>query len=98
MSKIELTIKADYLPGWGTFEGIRELIQNAKDAETEFSAPMTVRVRNPDVLVIENEGCTMPYEALLLGHTSKIGHAEMIGHYGEGMKIGILSLLRAGHT
>jgi len=95
--KIELTIKVDYLPTWGLREGVRELLQNAKDAETEFSAPMTVRTRG-EVLVIENEGCTMPYEALLLGHTSKSERGDLIGKFGEGFKLGVLALLRAGHT
>jgi len=101
--KIELTIKVNYLPGWGVNEGIRELIQNAKDAETEFNAPMSVRVRTTSAdsvgtLVIENEGCTMPYEALLLGHTSKVARGDLIGKFGEGLKLGILALLRAGHA
>ena len=99
--KIELSIKVEYLPGWGVFEGCRELLQNAKDAETEFSAPMAVRTRastdSAGVLVIENEGCTMPYEALLLGHTSKSDRSDLIGKFGEGFKLGILALLRAGH-
>ena len=100
--KIELTIKVDYLPGWGLMEGVRELLQNAKDAETEFEAPMTVRVRGGKgevgTLVIENEGCTMPYEALLLGHSTKTERGDLIGKFGEGFKLGILALLRAGHT
>lgn len=100
--KIELSIKVDYLPGWGVFEGVRELLQNAKDAETELGAPMTVRVRpcagDLGVLVIENEGCTLPYEALLLGHTTKSNRGDLIGKFGEGFKLGILALLRAGHA
>jgi hypothetical protein len=100
--KIELTIKVDYLPSWGLMEGVRELLQNAKDAETEFNAPMTVRVRDSKgdagVLVIENEGCTMPYEALLLGHSTKAERGDLIGKFGEGFKLGILALLRAGHS
>jgi len=100
--KIELTIKVDYLPNWGTFEGVRELLQNAKDAEAEFGAPMNVRVReskdSAGILCIENEGCTMPYEALLLGHTSKSERSDLIGKFGEGFKLGILALVRAGHT
>ena len=95
--KIELTIKVDYLPTWGMFEGLRELLQNARDAETEFDAPMTVRMRG-DTLVIENEGATMPHESLLLGHTSKLARGDLIGKFGEGFKLGILALLRAGHS
>lgn len=92
--RIELTIKTSYLPDWGIWEGIRELVQNAKDAETEFSAPMTVRHRAPSTLVIENEGTVLPHEALLLGYSSKQDRSDMIGKFGEGLKLGILALVR----
>jgi hypothetical protein len=96
--KIELTIKLTYLEKWGVFEGIRELIQNGKDAETEFNAPLTVKHReDTKILVIENEGCSIPHEALLFGHTTKAGRGELIGKFGEGLKLGILALVRAGY-
>jgi len=95
--KLELTIKTDYMPGWGIWEGIRELVQNGRDAEVESDALLTVRHRKEsDTLVIENEGTTLPHEALLLGHTSKIGRPDLIGKFGEGLKLGILALVRAG--
>ena len=95
--KIELTIKVDYLPNWGVYEGIRELLQNGKDAETEYNAPLTVRYRkDSNTVVIENDGCILPYEALLLGHTSKVGRPDLIGKFGEGLKLGILALVRKG--
>jgi hypothetical protein len=96
MAKIQLTIKTDYLPKWGAYEGVRELVQNAKDAEVEHSAPMTIDWYN-DTLRIENEGTTLPLKALLLGHTTKLGNSEMIGKFGEGLKLGVLALVRAGH-
>lgn len=97
--RIELTIKVDYLPTWGAYEGIRELVQNGKDAETEFNAKLEVRHRKEtDTLVIENEGCSIPHEALLFGHTTKTDRPEMIGKFGEGLKLGVLALVRAGHA
>lgn len=98
--KIELTIKTDYLPNWGLWEGVRELVQNAKDAETEFGveAQMNVRYRkDTQTLVIENGGTVLPHEALLLGHTSKSHRDDTIGQFGEGLKLGVLALVRAGH-
>lgn len=97
MSKIQLTIKSTYLPNWATYEGVRELIQNARDAEVEHSAPMKIDWYN-DTLRIANEGTTLPTKALLLGHTSKVGNSAMIGKFGEGLKLGILALVRAGHA
>lgn len=93
--KLELTIKTDYLPNWGVWQGLRELVQNARDAELELGAPMTVDWYN-DTLRIENDGAILPHEALLLGHTTKVGREELIGRFGEGLKLGILALVRAG--
>jgi hypothetical protein len=97
--KLELTIKTSYLPSWGAYEGIRELIQNGKDAQTEFGATFEVRYRkDTGVLVIENDGTTLPHEALLFGHTSKSDRGDLIGKFGEGLKLGVLALVRAGHA
>lgn len=98
--KLELSIKADYLPKWGSFEAIRELVSNGRDAETEFGAPLEVRHRrDANVLVIENAGCTIPHEALLFGHTTKLGRdGGLIGKFGEGLKLAMLVLARAGHS
>jgi hypothetical protein len=96
--KIALTITPDYLPNWGLLEGIRELVQNGRDAEVEHGAKLEIRHRKsqPGTLVIENDGCVLPHEALLLGHSSKRGRDDMIGHFGEGLKLGVLALVRAG--
>jgi len=96
MAKIQLTIKTSYLPTWGAYEGIRELLQNGRDAEVEHSAPMRVDWRK-ESLHIENDGTTLPLKALLLGHTTKEGNSQLIGKFGEGLKLGILALVRAGH-
>lgn len=95
MSKVPLSINVKYLPEWGVWEGVRELIQNGKDAETEFEAPLKVTHHN-QTLRIENEGAEMAREALLFGTTSKVGRADMIGRFGEGLKLGTLALVRAG--
>jgi hypothetical protein len=94
---IELTIKTDYLPGWGTYEGVRELVQNGKDAETELSAPFSAQ-HFGNTLCLSNTGTRLPREALLMGHTTKRGNNELIGKFGEGLKLGVLALVRAGHT
>ena len=92
--KIDLTISVNYLPTWGAFEGIREIIQNARDAEVA-GFPMKITHHN-QTLRIENEGVTLPHESLLLGFTTKAERSDMIGHFGEGYKIGALALVRAG--
>jgi hypothetical protein len=95
--RIELTIKVTYLPNWGAYEGLRELLQNARDAETEHNAPMTVTYKAGQV-VITNEGCVLNHRDLLLGQTSKDGRADLIGKFGEGLKLGVLALVRDGHA
>jgi len=97
--KMELTIKTDYLPTWGAYEGVRELLQNGKDAETEFHAPLDVRHRaDSNTLIIENDGAVLPREALLFGHSTKVGKDDLRGKFGEGLKLGVLALVRAGHA
>jgi hypothetical protein len=90
--KLELTIKTDYLPKWRVLEGLRELFQNARDAEIEFDAPMKVWHRKEsNKLFIENDGCTIPHEALLFGHTSKNGRQDLAGKFGEGLALLVLT-------
>jgi hypothetical protein len=97
--KIELTIKTDYLPNWTAASGLREFLSNGRDACAEFGASLDVRYRKESsTLVIENEGCVLPHEALLFGHTTKTGRGDTIGKFGEGIKLGTLALVRAGHS
>ena len=95
--RIELSIKIAYLPKWGAYEGIRELLQNARDAETEHGAPMTVSYKGGKIIVT-NEGCLLNHRDLLLGQTTKSDRADLIGKFGEGLKLGVLALVRAGHA
>ena len=96
MSRIELSITTDYVKSWDAWTGIREWVQNARDAEIQFNAPMKIDWYN-DTLRIENADVTLPRESLLLGYTSKGDRADLAGFWGEGYKIGTLALVRAGH-
>ena len=103
MKRIELSIKADendgYVDHWGLWEGVREVMQNAKDAEVEHNASLMVYFRKETgTLFIVNEGCTLPYEAMLMGHSTKRHRTDLIGKIGEGFNLGILALLRKGLT
>lgn len=94
--KIETTIEEPYVDHWGAKEGIREVVQNGKDAETEFGAKLDVRWKNNTVRV-ENIGCVLDRTAILMGRTSKKGRTDMIGKWGEGLPIGCLAIVRAGY-
>ena len=96
--KIELSIDSKYFPEWGVYEGIRELLSNMKDAESQLAAPATCTYRKEtQTLVLTNEGTTLPHEALLLGATTKRDRSDLIGRFGEGLKGGVLALVRAGN-
>jgi len=87
--KYELSITADYVPTWGMWEGVREIVSNAIDqGDPEV-------MYKDETLIISNPNTSLPKEAMLLGHTTK-GESD-IGQFGEGLKVGLLALTRAGH-
>lgn len=86
------------MPDWGSWQGVRELIQNARDAEEEYNAPMEVNhSARSNTLTISNPNVRLPHEALLFGYTTKLNNEKMIGKFGEGLKLGVLALVRSGH-
>ena len=96
--KIFLTIKEDYCSSWDLFDGIREFIQNGRDAAKE-GFPLQVQYNEKlNKLKLITQGTTLARETLLLGSTSKEGKDHMLGQHGEGYKIGSLVLLRLGKT
>lgn len=99
MAKVEITMTADYIESWGLWEGIRELMQNARDGEIEENAPMSAGVTpSGDKLQIENKGVTLSRDALLIGHTTKRSSTSALGQFGEGLKLGTLALCRLGYS
>ncbi|MBA3351685.1 MAG: hypothetical protein H0U23_04530 [Blastocatellia bacterium] len=102
--KYELTVDAEYLDPrrWDAAAGIREFLQNGRDAAIEQNAPLevthVVRDDGVGVLRIENEGAVLTKDVLLLGRSTKRDRQdELAGFHGEGLKVGALALLRAGH-
>jgi len=90
MKSIKLSIAPTYVSHWSWWEGVRELIQNAIDAgdhEVLFQK---------DRIAIYSTGGKIPVQALLMGKTTKEDDDSKIGKFGEGMKVGFLSLLREG--
>lgn len=97
-TRIELSVRATYVPSWSLYEGCRELLQNARDAEVVDGAIMTVKHDGrTQRLTIETVGATIDVRSLLLGFTTKAGDSRAAGQYGEGMKLALLALARAGH-
>jgi len=97
-TRIELSVRATYVPNWALYEGVREPLQNARDAEVMSGAEMKVtHDGRTQRLTIETVGATIDVRSLLLGYSTKQGDARAAGQYGEGMKLSMLALVRAGH-
>ena len=92
--KIELTIQPNYLSHWNNWSATREIIQNGIDAEQD-GYPLQI-IHTGKTLRVVSEGIKLPHEALLLGYTTKTDKEEMIGQWGEGLKMGMLVLARQG--
>ena len=99
MAKIQLTIDTGYCASWGVWEGVRELVSNAKDAE-ELDHRNAMKIRHSkekSQLVIRTQDVTVdPATLLVLGKSSKRGR-DVRGRFGEGFAIGCMALVRAGH-
>jgi len=98
MAKIPLNVTKKYRPSWGYFQGVRELLQNARDGEEFDGYKMSVEhFPRTNKLVISNAGVAIdPALLLLFGESSK-GDGLQRGKFGEGFNMGCLALTRAGH-
>lgn len=96
MRKYELSISADYVPGWGVVEAVREFFQNSIDEETRDSSnQMVFRYDEAEEkLIVGNKHSELDIKTLLFGTTTKTDNSEMIGSHGEGYKIATVVLLR----
>jgi hypothetical protein len=96
---LDLTINTNYVGNWGTWEAVREILQNGLDEQAADSAhkmDVTYNARNK-ILVVISRGITIARNTLLLGVTGK-GAGGRIGQYGEGYKLAMLVLLRGGKS
>lgn len=97
MAKIPLSIDKNYCAGWGVWHGVRELLQNAKDAEEYEDKPMEVKhhPRTSRLEIVTRNAYVHPSNLLVLGKTSK-GDGRQRGKFGEGFVLGVLALIRKG--
>lgn len=88
---VELSIAPNYV-NWGIWECIRELIQNAKDAD-DLGYKMEINYDlKYGILEIISKDISLSRESLVLGSTTKRGTSAR-GQFGEGYKLAIASLL-----
>ena len=100
MKRFDLGMSINYCPLWGVVESIRELFQNAYDAQT--ANPENKMYFNYDedteTLCIGNKNGSLETKTLLLGQTTKAGNDNMIGQHGEGYKVATVVLKRNGKS
>ena len=98
MPKIHLTIDPNYCQDWKFFEGVREFLQNAKDAEEHDGREMSIehKARSATLVITTKNISISASDLLLLGKTSK-GAGNQRGKFGEGFALGCLALVRARH-
>ncbi|OWF51344.1 uncharacterized protein LOC110449313 isoform X2 [Mizuhopecten yessoensis] len=132
---IPLTLTAKYASSWGTWEGIRELVQNWHDgiygsisqrgisliseyeivfceegSSNRFKACLVISDTKEEILLgrliynqleskltLINSFTQLHKKILLLGYSGKSSSKEIIGQFGEGLKVGALALVRNGH-
>lgn len=88
---IPLSLSTSYVSSWGTWEAVREILQNAID-EPEHSIQF---MESEGKIIVSNSG-SIPTSSLLLGNTSKANSDTTIGQFGEGFKLALLVLARQG--
>lgn len=91
--KFQLTISTGYVSDWGIWEGVREIVQNHLDAKDD-GHPGKISYRN-GVVRVTTEGVKLDSSVWLLGTSSK-SDGGYRGHFGEGLKLGVMALVRAG--
>ncbi|XP_060065602.1 uncharacterized protein LOC132545939 [Ylistrum balloti] len=132
---IPLTLTAKYASTWGSWEGVRELVQNWHDGIYDTVNQRGVSLISKNEIIFCEEGNNHNFKAclvnsdtreetilgrliynqfenkltlinsctelhkkiLLLGYSGKSSSKEIIGQFGEGLKVGALALVRNGH-
>lgn len=96
MPKIPLTIDPTYCGDWGFWEGVRELVSNAKDAEDQDGRRMVVKhsKRSNTLTILTEDTVVNAQDLLLLGRSR--GGENRRGRFGEGFVLGTLALVRKG--
>lgn len=97
MKEYELTISPNYVSNWGIREAIRELLQNAVDANICGYSKIIEYDSNIQTLKIKNEGAKLPASSLILGCSSKGNNDNLTGQFGEGFKLALVVLIRKGY-
>lgn len=83
----------DYIPDWSVSNGIREFVANALDSDYPFEYEI-----GSDYINLTSVGVTLPAKILTLGTSENRNKSFAVGKHGEGVLIGIIPILRNGHS
>ena len=104
MGMIETSLHLSYqAKTWSLKEAVRELISNALDGEAKY-AHLGVGAMSLDydiagkMVLVRNEGVTVPAKALLMGTSESRDDDRLIGQFGEGLPMALLVLARSNRT
>jgi len=86
-----LTIESNYCENWTIQDAIREIIQNGLDTGTEITFG-----QDGELVEISDGGLGLKLSDFIIGRSSKRDNKNVIGQFGEGLKIGCLVLAREG--
>ncbi len=92
---INLSISPNYID-WGTWEAVRELMQNCKDSHDKGNKGYVRYETTTRKLSIVNEGAKLERSTLLMGGSTKRDDDTQIGCHGEGYKVALTALMRLG--
>jgi len=89
---LDIPMSPEYVKHWTAVHGVRELIANALDTETKTSMKY-----KDGVLEIEDQfNSPLEDQHWAIGFSQKTPGA--LGQFGEGLKVGLIALLRNGYT
>lgn len=91
MTKFTLPISPSYVSHWGLWEAVRELYQNALDADPGATIEL-----DDETLYITSTSPQLQPATLILGNTTKADDPSKRGKFGEGYKLALLVLCRLG--
>lgn len=93
---IKVTSEVDYLvdinygsKDWGMVAALREVIANMLDTKAEYDYQW-----KKGVAYISDKGTGLPRKAFVMGASSKGDNADVIGQFGEGLKMALVTCLR----
>ena len=82
--------------GWGSYEGVREIVQNSLDEMQAITGVASYKTEvTSEGIEISDSGRGIGIRNLLMGSSEKPTWAR--GRFGEGLKVGLMTLLARGY-